>query len=217
MCFNLGRGRLVRVLRYVRPIHAIAKWLLPVIFLALFPNAQAQVPYLNQEVQVHDLPLVTAKSHDPSDVLLASLETILHDSDVCCGKNSALVDSLALVDATSLKDVAGKLEGRHLLSDGRPILVKINYLSPEMVNADNLIHMILDQHAALLEWNSHLYVVHGVEFIWEPDGLGHTFPVIRKLMLTDTRYSDSRREAVFTRGVDDAAKLERLLSVQVAN
>lgn len=62
----------MRALRYVRPIHAIAKWSLPIIFLALFPNAQAQVPYLSQEVQVHDLPLVTARSHDPSDVLLAS-------------------------------------------------------------------------------------------------------------------------------------------------
>jgi hypothetical protein len=217
MCFNLGRGIIVRALRYVRPIHAIAKWSLPIIFLALFPSAQAQVPYLSQEVQVHDLPLVTAKSHDPSNVLLASLETILHDPDVCCGKNSALVDSLASVDATSLKDVAGKLEGRHLLSDGRPILIKANYLSPEMVNAGNMIHMMLDQQAALLEWGSHLYVVHGVEFIWEPDGQGYTFPAIRKLMLTDTRYSDSRREVVFTRGVDDAAKVEGMLFVQVAN
>jgi hypothetical protein len=207
----------VKHLRYIRPIHLIAKWSLPIIFLALFPDAQAQIPYLSEAVQVHDLPLVTAKAHDPSDILLASLETILHDTDVCCGKNSALVDSLAGVDATSLKDVAGKLEGRHLLSDGRPILVKTNYLSPEMVNAGNMIHMMLDQQAALLEWNSHLYVVHGVEFVWEPDGQGHTFPVIRKLMLTDTRYSDSRREVVFTRSVDDAAKLEGLLFVQVAN
>ena len=207
----------MRHLRYVRPIHAIAKWSLPVIFLALFSNAQAQVPYLSEQVQVHNLPLVTATSHDPSDVLLASLETILHDTDVCCGKNSALVDSLASVDATSLKDVAAKLEGRHLLSDGRPIQIKTDYLTPEMVNAGNMIHMMLDQRAALLEWNSHLYVVHGVEFIWEPDGQGNSFPVIRKLMLTDTHYSDSRREVVFTRGVDDAAKLEGLLFVQVAN
>lgn len=207
----------MRALRYVRPIHAIAKWSLPIIFLALFPNAQAQVPYLSQEVQVHDLPLVTARSHDPSDVLLASLEIILHDTEVCCGKNSALVDSLARVDAMSLKDAAGKLEGRHLLGDGRPILIKTNYLSPEMVNAENLLHMMLDQQAVLLEWDSHLYVVRGLEFVWEPDGQGHTFPVIRKLMLTDTRYSDSRHEVVFTRGVDDAAKLEGMLFVQVAN
>lgn len=135
---------------------------------------------------------------------------------MCCGKNSALVDSLASADATSLKDVAGKLEGRHLLSDGRPILIKTNYLSPEVVNAGNMIDMMLDQHAALLEWNSHLYVVHGVKFIWEPDGQGHTFPVVQKLMLTDTRYSDSRREVVFTRGVDGAT-LEVILFVQVAN
>jgi hypothetical protein len=207
----------VKHLRYVRPIRAVAKWFLPIIFLALFLNAQAQVPYQSEEVQVHDLPSVTAKSHDPSDVLLASLETILHDPDVCCGKNSALVDSLASVDATSLKNVAAKLEGRHLLSDGRPILIKTNYLSPEMVNAENLIHMMLDQHAALLEWNSHLYVVHAMEFIWELDGQGHTFPVIRKLMLTDTRYSDSRREVVFTRTVDDTAKLEGMLFVQAAD
>jgi hypothetical protein len=76
---------------------------------------------------------------------------------------------------------------------------------------------MLDQHAALLEWNSHLYVVHAMEFIWELDGQGHTFPVIRKLMLTDTRYSDSRREVVFTRTVDDTAKLEGMLFVQAAD
>jgi hypothetical protein len=217
MGFNLGRGRIVRALRYARPVQAITKWSLALIFLALFSNAQAQVPYQSDEAQVHNLPLVTAKSPDPSDVLLASLETILHDADVCCGKNSALVDSLASVDARSLKDVAGKLEGRHLLSDGRPIQIKTDYLMPEMVNAGSMIHMMLDQHAALLRWDSHLYVVHGVEFIWEADGQGNSFPVIRKLMLTDTHYSDSRREVVFTRGVDDAAMLEGLLFVQVAN
>jgi len=38
--------------------------------------------------------------------------------------------------------------------------------------------------------------------------------VIRKFLLLDTRYSDSRREVVFTRGVDDAGKVQGLLFLQ---
>jgi hypothetical protein len=185
-------------------------------FLALFPFAQSQIPYQDQEIHVHDLPSLTAKSKDPFDVLLASLETILRDKDVCCAKDSALVDSLAKADPKSLKDVSAKIEGRQLLSDGRPIQIQTVYLTPEMVNGRNLVHMVLDQQAALVEWNSHLYVLHGVVFFWDSDGQGNRFSVIRKLLLWDTRYSDSRREVVFTRTNGDPGKVEGLLFVEVA-
>jgi hypothetical protein len=187
------------------------------LLLSVSSFAQGQILYQDQEVQVHNLPLLTAKSHDPSDVLLASLETILNDKDVCCGKDSALVDSLATADPRSLKDIAGKLDGRHLLSDGRPIQIKTDYFSPEAVNGGNILHMMLDQRAALIEWNSHLYVLHAVVFLWDSDNQGGIFPVVHKLLFWDTRYSDARREVVFTHGVDDAGKLQGLLFVQVAH
>ena len=46
-----------------------------------------------QEVHVSGLPALMALLHEPSDVLLTSLDTIVHDSSVCCGKDSALGDS----------------------------------------------------------------------------------------------------------------------------
>ena len=56
--------------------------------------AHAQTYYPNTEVRISDLPSVTAKSKDASDVLAASLEIILRDKDICCGKNSALEDDV---------------------------------------------------------------------------------------------------------------------------
>jgi hypothetical protein len=50
-------------------------------------------------------------------------------------------------------------------------------------------------------------------FFWGGD-TGEPAMVIRKLLLWDTRYTDSRREVVFTRGVDDANKVAGLLFVQ---
>src|SRR5579863_5813989 len=54
--------------------------------------SHGQVLYQDQEIQVHNLPSLKARSHDPSDVLLTSLDTILHNRDFCCGKDSALED-----------------------------------------------------------------------------------------------------------------------------
>jgi hypothetical protein len=56
---------------------------------------RGQILYQDQEIQVHNLPSLKARSHDPSDILLTSLDTILHNRDVCCGKNSALEDNIA--------------------------------------------------------------------------------------------------------------------------
>jgi hypothetical protein len=174
---------------------------------------RGQILYQDQEIQVHNLPSLKARSHDASDILLTSLDTILHNRDVCCGKNSALEDSLAAADPMSLKDVASKVQGQHRLSDGRAITVTAEYLTPDTASAGHLVALVLDQHAALMEWDSHVYVLHGLVFFWGGD-TGEPAMVIRKLLLWDTRYTDSRREVVFTRGVDDANKVAGLLFVQ---
>jgi hypothetical protein len=182
-------------------------------FAVLASLAFAQLVNQEQELEVRNLPTLMARSHDPTDVLLTSLDTILHDHDVCCGKDSALADSLEAADPKSLKDIAGRLQGRHLLSDGRPIMVTTNYLSPTEVNAGVLTTQILNQHPAIMEWNSHLYVVHGVAYYWVSDGQGGSYPELLKLFLTDTRYSDTRREATLTRGTDDFDKVQGILYV----
>jgi len=184
--------------------------------LTLCDFAQAQILYQDQEIQVHDLASLMARSHDPSDVLLTSLDTVFHDKEICCGRDSALEDSAQAADPKSLKDVASKLEGRHLLSDGRPIKVTAEYLTPDAVTAGEVVGKILNQHAALMQWNGHLYVVHGVVFVWTADqSTGATTMYIHKFLLWDTRFSDSRRTVVLDRETEDPGKVQGLLFLQL--
>jgi hypothetical protein len=50
--------------------------------------------YWNRELRVEGLPKWTAPSHALRDVLLTSLEMLIQDKSVCCGKDSALEDSI---------------------------------------------------------------------------------------------------------------------------
>ncbi|HYM77388.1 MAG TPA: hypothetical protein VE377_15545 [Candidatus Dormibacteraeota bacterium] len=184
--------------------------------LAASSFAQAQMFYQDQEIQVHDLTALVARSHDPSDVLIASLDTVFHDQEICCGRDSALEDSAQAADPKSLKDVADKLRGRHLLSDGRPINVATEFLTPEAVSAGHVVSMIANQHAALMLWKSRLYIVYGVVFVWYADrSTGETAVIIRRFLLWDTRFSDSRRDVVFDRESEDPGKVQGLLFLQV--
>ena len=150
-----------------------------------------------------------ARSHDPSDVLLTSLDTILHDREVCCGKDSALEDSAQRADPASLQDVAAKLQGRHLLSDGRPIMVTAKYIAPDAINGYMLIETLQQKHAMLMLWKSHLYVLYGATYVEDYDReTGTGSDNVRKLLLIDTRYSDSRRTVEFNRDTDDWSKVQ---------
>lgn len=178
----------------------------------------AQVLNQDQEIQVHKLPMLVARSNDPDDVLLTSLDTIFHDHEICCGRDSALGDLVLAADPKSLKDVASRLEGRHLLSDGRSIKVQANYVTAEEANSGMLVNWFSAQRAALMEWNSQVYVVHGIVYRWmasyTPEGSAGTTAAIHKFLLWDTRYSDSRREVVFNRDTDNLGKVQGLLFVQ---
>jgi hypothetical protein len=176
--------------------------------------AHAQTYYPNTEVRISDLPSVTAKSKDASDVLAASLEIILRDKDICCGKNSALEDDVQRADPKSLKDVAAKLQGRHLLSDGRPIMVTAEYVPATSLVGGTFIGTLNDKQPLLMEWNSHLYVVYGVIYstIYSPEG-GRTDSIF-KIFLLNPRYSDQRREVTFNRQTDDWGKVQGLLTLK---
>jgi hypothetical protein len=170
-----------------------------------------------QEVHVTGLRRLMARSHEPSDVLLTSLDTILHDRTVCCGKDSALGDSAQGADPASLKEIAMKLQGRHLLSDGRPIAITAEYVEPQAINSGMLITTLRDRHALLLQWNAHVYVCFGVAYgkYYDPNS-GSEMDTIYKFLLLDTRYSDSRREVVFDRKTDDWSKVQGILRLTVA-
>jgi hypothetical protein len=184
--------------------------------LALGCLAHGQASYPEQEIHIHDLPALTAQSTHAFDVLAASLEIVFNDKEVCCGKNSALEDSIQSADPKSLKDIAGKLQGRHLLSDGRAITVTAEYLTPDQVTAGHLIYMLAANHAPLILWNLHLYVVDGVSYVESIDPDGGVSYVTHKFFLQDTRFSDSRRGVSFDRVTEDASKVQGLLFLRAA-
>ncbi|HXM69140.1 MAG TPA: hypothetical protein VN911_20600 [Candidatus Acidoferrum sp.] len=176
-----------------------------------------QIYYPNQEVRINDLPSLTAKSRNPFDVLATAVEIILHDRKVCCGKDSALEDSVQAADPKSLKDAANKLQGRHLLSDGRPIMINAEFVPAASVNPDQLINTLAQKQALLMQWNSHFYVVYGIIYDQTLNQDSGIVNAIHKFLLIDPRYSDARREVVFDRLNDDWGKVQGLLILKVAS
>ncbi len=188
-----------------------------ILSLALNAFAHGQHTYNPDGVRVNDLPKLMARTSEPSDVLMTSLDTILHDREVCCGKDSALEDSVQRADPASLQDVAAKLQGRHLLSDGRPIMVTAQYIAPNAIYGYGLIDTLQQKHAMLMMWKSHLYVLYGVNYVedYDPDS-ATGIDNVTKLLLIDTRYSDTRRNVEFDRQTDDWSKVQGVVWVAFA-
>lgn len=171
----------------------------------------------NQEIRVAHLPRLAARSPDPSYVLLTSLDIIFHDHGVCCAKDSALGDSAAAADPSSVKDIIAKLRGRHLFSDGRPVMISVLDLAPQATrNPGTVVRALTNKRAMLLMWNSHLYVLYGALFDEAQYADGSLAESINQLFLLDPRYSDSRREVSFKREKDDWNQVEGLLLLSVS-
>jgi len=171
----------------------------------------------NQEIRVAHLPRLAARSPDPSYVLLTSLDIILHDHALCCAKDSALGDSAAAADPSSVIDIIAKLQGRHLLSDGRPVMISVVDLAPEATrNPGTVVRALTNKRAMLLMWKSHLYVLYGALFDEAEYADGSLAETINQLFLLDPRYSDSRREVSFRRDKDDWNQVEGLLLLSVS-
>jgi hypothetical protein len=178
-------------------------------------NCAIAQSYFNREIRVSGLRALMARSHEPSDVLLTSLDILIHDKRVCCGPDSALADSVERSNPSSLKDVASKLQGRHLLSDGRPITVDAEYFEPPEINSGMLVGTLRDQRALLLQWNSHIFICYGANFAEIYDENGGIQYSIGKFLLLDVRYAGSRRELVFNRDTDDWSKIQGMLRLTV--
>ncbi len=201
-------------------LHDRFLWL-PLIFAASCASAQEAPPpntYLpNQDVRVDNLRPLKAQTQDRGAVLQASVETILHDQELCCGKDSALGDAVLAADPLSLKDVAVKLDGRHLLGDGRPIKVSAEFVPGASINSGVVIQSLRDGHALLLQWNSRIYVLHGTQYDETADYNAYgVIYAIRKLLLWDLRYSDERRDLAFHRDTDDLGKVQGMLVLTVS-
>jgi hypothetical protein len=171
----------------------------------------------NQEIRVAHLPRLAARSPDPSYVLLTSLDIIFHDHAICCARDSALGDSAAAADPGSVKDIIAKLQGRHLLSDGRPLMISVLDLAPQATrNPGTVVNALSNKRPMLLMWNSHLYVLYGALFDEAQYADGTLADSINQLFLLDPRYSDSRREVSFTRDKDDWNQVEGLLLLSIS-
>jgi len=174
----------------------------------------------NQEVRVANLPALTAPSRKRFAVLATELETVLHRKAICCGKDSALEDAVeyaSLANPISLKEFSTKLQGKHQLSDGQAIVVTADYIPQSSIRADSIVRSLLEQHALLLEWKSHVYVLYGALYDETRFTSGERAYSIDKLFLLDPRFSDARREVVFNRGTDDLREVQGMLLVSVAS
>ena len=119
-------------------------------------------------------------------------------------------------DPKSLKDVATRLQGRHVLNDGSAIMVTVEYVPATSLVAGTLIGTLSDKRPLLMEWNSHLYVVSGVIYGTIDNGEGGKVDSILKIFLLDPRFSDQRRAVIFDRETDDWAKVQGLLTLTAA-
>jgi hypothetical protein len=185
-----------------------------ILSLVLNGSAQGQHTYNPDGICVNDLPKLMARTSEPSDVLMTSLDIILHDREVCCGKDSALEDSVQRADPASLQDIAAKLQGRHLLRDGRPIMVTAQYIAPDAIYGYRLVDTLQQKHTMLMMWKSHLYVLYGVNYVedYDPE-TGTGTDNVSKLLLIDARYSDVRRNVEFDRQTDDWSKVQGVVWV----
>lgn len=196
----------------------LSMWLAAAI--SFCPSAPCQelsngyVVHPDQEVQISSLPSVIASSKSDSDVMVASLATAVMDSAVCCGRNSALQDEVPS-DGTSLKELGYKLRGKHRLSSGESFNITDQYWTGASVNPPAIIGSLIAQRALIMDWNDHLYVVHGAVFDEYRYYDGRIAWVIKKLLLVDTRYSDKRRYASFDRQADDWGKVTGILALTI--
>jgi len=166
---------------------------------------------------VSGLPLRTASSTDPAAVLSAALETIFHDPDVCCGKNSALQAVVLGADPLSLNDLSNRIRGSYVLDDGRRVILTAEYVPPSSINPAPIIASLAKNQAALVEWKSHLYVLYGAIFDetrGRTPGTGNVL-AIHKLLLLDTRFSDARRETSLDREGNIQTDLQGLLILKL--
>ena len=180
------------------------------------PASLAQTYYPEQEIHIDGLVPQTAKSKAASDVLATSVEIMVHDNGICCGKNSALGDSVEAADPKSLKDVASKLQGRHMLSDGRAITVTAEYLPADSVHSGELFTALAEKRAPLMMWNRHVYVVYGLTFKRTVNQDGGVMDAIHKFLLLDPRFSNEHQIVTFDRLTDDWGKVQGLLTLRVS-
>lgn len=169
----------------------------------------------NQQIILHDVHLRPAADSTPQ--IVPAMEAVIADPLVCCGKDSALGDQPVTGDFHSLQELGSKLNGsRRTLSDGHPVTLSADYVPAASINSDSFVVPLMKHQPILMQWNSHIYVVYGVnygEVLYES---GRHDYVIQKILLLDPSSSGAAHETAFDRQKDDWSKVQGLLLVKAS-
>lgn len=175
------------------------------------------------ELRVKGLHFYTADSRNGDNTadLAAALQTVIANRDLCCGRNSTLVDSVGQVMPLSLGLAAAKIGGRKILPDGRPVIVDASYTpvqtenNPATLVYGKLLTALHHNQPLLMQWKSRVYVVYGAEITemvaQSNDGSG-VYDTIDKILLFDPA---TGQQTAFTSATDSLADVQGLLTVSV--
>ncbi|ABF43286.1 hypothetical protein Acid345_4286 [Candidatus Koribacter versatilis Ellin345] len=168
------------------------------------------------EAKVSSLQFHTARTSD--DALATALEIMFRNRAVCCSKESSLVDVVARANPANLQDVATKLQGRHVLGDGRPIQVSATFYPTTPTNgslpaSSYILSTLLSDHPLLMQWKGKLYVVHGANYtqqVINSDSVRSALDIIDTLFLFEPVTGE---QTTFNRVSDNWNEVQGVLAV----
>lgn len=132
-------------------------------------------------------------AHSPDEAMSAAVATILSDPEVCCGRGSSLEDLTNFINR-DLQQTAAKLQGRHVLPDGRPYILGARFYatrpSDGSIPAGSvLLSTLQSNHPLLMIWKHELYVAYGANYseqvVQDPDGGSVIRDTVERLQLFD--------------------------------
>jgi len=175
-------------------------------------DTRAVIAYLpKQTARIQHIKLPPAPNAEVNGSLTSLLQAVVNDSEVCCGKDSALQHDVELLNTTSLQAVNDKLKGRHVMRDGRWVTIDAEYLAEPAINSAILIRYVLQDQMTLLEWNAHVYLVKSIAFDQTQYSDGTNDYVIQGMTLLDPQSKTKNKEVVFDRQKDAWGNIKGLL------
>ncbi len=172
------------------------------------------VVHPNQEVTVKNLHLKLARWPGETAALAGALETILDFPQLCCGRNSSIPALPASARSNSLQEIAAKLNGKHVLSDGRPVFVAAHYFSASAITSHQIVAFLMENQALLVQWDSHFFVLSGAVFDDKVYSDGNRDIILRKLRLFDPDATAAAHEITFDREKDQWSEVQGFLLIK---
>lgn len=160
-------------------------------------------------------------AHSPDEALPAAVATVLDNADVCCGRGSSLEDVVAAIKG-NLQETAAKLQGRHVLPDGRPYILSATFYATQphdgtLAARSILLSALRANHPLLMVWKSQLYVVYGANYTEQvtpdPDGGSAILETVDQLQLFEPA---SGRHAIFDGAKDNWGQVEGVIEMTLA-